>query len=43
MKPKSPEIMPPAEEDGTLCAYLSENVLKKDWQSPEEDKAWKML
>ena len=43
MEPKSADMILPAEEDGTLCAYLSENVLKKDWQSPDEDEAWKTL
>jgi hypothetical protein len=43
MEPKSPEIMPLEEEDSTLCAYLSEKALKKDWQSQEEDEAWKTL
>ena len=43
MKSKSPVVIPPVEEDGTLCAYLSEKVLKKDWLSQEEDEAWEML
>jgi hypothetical protein len=29
--------------DKTETAYASESVLKKDWDNPEEDLAWKNL
>lgn len=30
-------------EDEISCALLSEKSLEKDWNTPEEDKAWKDL
>lgn len=32
-----------AVEEALSCAYASEKVLKRDWQSPDEDEAWKSL
>lgn len=29
--------------DGTGTAFASENVLARDWSTPEEDQAWKDL
>lgn len=31
------------EKDKIETMYASEQVLKKDWDNPEEDKAWKDL
>ena len=30
-------------EEALSCAYASEKTLKKDWDSKEEDDAWKSL
>jgi hypothetical protein len=29
-----------AAEDALACAFASEAVLARDWNSPEEDEAW---
>ena len=32
-----------AKEEGVFTHLASENVLSRDWDSPEEDEAWKNL
>lgn len=34
---------PPVDTDSMETAYASEAVLGKDWNTPEEDKAWQDL
>ena len=37
------EVNPPRNEDRVLTHFASQNVLAKDWLTPEEDEFWKDL